>query len=216
MPKATEGNPIRVLIVDDHAVVREGIRHVLTSDTGFQVVGEAATGSDAVTLAAQCDPDVIVLDLSMPGMSGLDAAPRLRSAVPRAHILVLSIHDHEEYILQSVRAGAAGYLLKDSSPAELRTAIRELHAGRNVFSAPATRSLSTAAESERRLADLTSREREVLIQIARGASNKEIAALLRISVRTVESHRDALARKLQLKGAASLTKFAIDAGLLRA
>lgn len=205
---------IRVLVVDDHAVVREGIRHVLASDGGFEVVGEASTGAEAVALSGRLAPDVVVLDLTMPGMSGLDAAPRIREAAPTARLLVLSIHDHEEYVLQSVRAGAEGYLRKDSSPAELRGAIRAVHEGGSFFSAPVARALSTALQNERRLADLTAREREVLVEIARGASNKEIAARFGISVRTVESHRESLARKLQVKGAASLTRFAIENGLV--
>ena len=205
---------IRVLVVDDHAVVREGIRHVLMSDGGFDVVGEASTGAEAVELSAQFAPDVVVLDLTMPGMSGLDAAPRIRQAAPNARLLVLSIHDHEEYVLQSVRAGAEGYLRKDSSPAELRGAIRAVHEGGSFFSAPVAQALAAALQSERRLAELTAREREVLVEIARGSTNKEIATRFGISVRTVESHRDSLARKLQVKGAASLTRFAIENGLL--
>jgi DNA-binding NarL/FixJ family response regulator len=205
---------IRVLIADDHAVVREGIRHVLASDIGFEVVGEAANGAQAVTLAQTLRPDVVVLDLSMPELSGLEAAAIIRESVPDATILVLSIHDHEEYVLQSVRAGAQGYLRKDSSPAELRGAIRALYEGGSFFSAPVARSLSAALSNERRIASLTARERDVLIEIARGATNKEIAARFRISVRTVESHREALMRKLGLRGVASLTRFAIDSGLL--
>lgn len=205
---------IRVLIADDHAVVREGIRHVLTSDAGFAVVGEAATGEAAVQLSARVAPDVVVLDLTMPGMSGLEAAPRIREVAPNAKLLILSMHDHEEYVLQSVRAGAAGYVRKDSPPADLRAAIRAVHAGQTFFSAPAEHTLSAARENETRLASLTSRERDVLLEIARGASNKEIAARFGISVRTVESHRESIARKLQVKGAASLTRFAIENGLL--
>lgn len=213
---ARRADVIRVLIVDDHALVREGIRHVLMSDGGggFEVVGEASTGADAVQLSAELAPDVVVLDLTMPGMSGLDAAPRIREAAPDARLLVLSIHDHEEYVLQSVRAGAEGYLRKDSSPAELRGAIRAIYEGGSFFSAPVARTLSAALQSERRIATLSAREREVLVEIARGASNKEIAARFGISVRTVESHRESLARKLQVKGAASLTRFAIENGLL--
>ena len=212
-PASARGT-IRVLVVDDHAVVREGIRHVLMSDGGFDVVGEASTGAEAVELSARFAPDVVVLDLTMPGMSGLDAAPQIRQAAPNARLLVLSIHDHEEYVLQRVRAGAEGYLRKDSSPAELRGAIRAVHEGRSFFSAPVAQALAAALQNERRLAELTAREREVLVEIARGSTNKEIATRFGISVRTVESHRESLARKLQVKGAASLTRFAIENGLL--
>jgi DNA-binding NarL/FixJ family response regulator len=187
---------IRVLVADDHAVVREGVRQVLASDVGFDIVGEASNGVEAVELARALHPDVVVLDLSMPQLSGLDAAAQIRQAVPEARILVLSIHDHEEYVLQSVRAGAQGYLRKDSSPAELRT-------------------LSLALQNEHRIASLTAREKEVLIEIARGATNKDIATRFGISVRTVESHREALMKKLGLRGAASIARFAMDAGLLR-
>ena len=205
---------IRVLIVDDHTVVREGIRHVLTADEGFEVVGEAATGAAAIEMSAALVPDVVVLDLTMPGMSGLDAAPRILAVAPGAKLLVLSMHDHEEYVSQSVRAGAHGYARKDSSPAELRKAVRALHGGGSYFSPPVQPSRSPARDDEQRLASLTSREREVLLEIARGASSKEIAARFGISVRTVESHRESLARKLQVKGAASLTRFAIENGLV--
>ena len=220
MTTPSDAVAIRVLIADDHAVVREGIRHVLSSDSGFEVVGEAGNGAQAVTLAESLRPDVVVLDLSMPELSGLEAAARIRERVPTARILVLSIHDHEEYVVQSVRAGAQGYLRKDSSPAELRGAIRSLHQGDSFFSAAVARTLSAALrnphtdERRGRIADLTSREREVLIEIARGNTNKEIAGRFGISVRTVESHREALMKKLGLRGTASLTRFAIDTGLL--
>lgn len=211
---ASHASAIRVLIADDHAVVREGIRHVLSSDGGFDVVGEASNGAEAVELAVSLEPDVVVLDLTMPQLSGLEAATRIRERVPDARILVLSIHDHEEYVLQSVRAGAQGYLRKDSSPAELRRAIRAIYDGEPFFSAPMALTLSSALQNERRISSLTSRERDVLIEIARGCSNKEIAARFGISVRTVESHREALMKKLALRGVASLTKFAMDNGLL--
>lgn len=212
---------IRVLIADDHAVVREGIRHVLHSDGGFEIVGEAADGQQAVDLAQTLRPDVVVLDLSMPVLSGFDATVRIRETVPETNILVLSMHHLEEYVLRSVRAGAQGYLRKDSSPAELRGAIRAIHDGGSYFSAPASRAMSELPAATRgtspqqeKLASLTSREREVLAEIARGGTNKEIATRFGISVRTVESHRDALMRKLELRGAAALTRFAVDVRLI--
>src|SRR5206468_4318258 len=191
-PASASPSVIRVLIADDHAVVREGIRHVLSSDGGFDVVGEASDGAEAVSLAATLrpPPDVVVLDLSMPGLSGLAAAEQIRAAVPDVCVLVLSIHDHEEYVLQSVRAGAQGYLRKDSSPAELRAAIRAVHEGGSFFSPPVARTLSSALRNEAddvssrgRLGQLTARERDVLIEIARGRTNKEIANHFAISVR---------------------------------
>jgi DNA-binding NarL/FixJ family response regulator len=217
--KSDAATAIRVLIADDHAVVREGIRHVLASEPGFDVVGEAADGNKAVALAQSLHPDVVVLDLSMPELSGLDAAVQIRQTAPRAAILILSIHDHEEYVVQSVRAGAQGYLCKDAPPAELRAAIRALSVGENYFSEPVARTLSSARRQkddrrQSRIATLTPREREVLVQIARGSSNKDIANHFGISVRTVESHREALMKKLDLRGVASLTRFALDMGLV--
>lgn len=205
---------IRVLIADDHAVVREGIRHVLSADEGFEVIAEAANGAEAVDFAQRLCPDAIVVDLTMPVMGGLEAVVQIRAALPDTRVLVLSMHDHEEYVARSVRAGAQGYLRKDSPPAELRRALRVLVDGGTFFPEPAVRALSSALQRESRLAVLTQREREVLIEIARGASNKQIAARLGISVRTVESHREALMRKLQLRGTASLTRFAVDSGLV--
>jgi DNA-binding NarL/FixJ family response regulator len=205
---------IRVLIADDHAVVREGIRHVLAADGGFDVVGEASTGMEAIALSQRLSPDVVVLDVTMPELSGLDAAARIRASAPDMGILFLSIHDHPEYVLQSVRAGGQGYLRKDSSPAELRRAIRAVHEKGSFFSAPVARTLSAALRNERSVALLTGRERDVLVEIARGRTNKEIATHLGISVRTVESHRESLMKKLDLHGVAALTRFALDNGLL--
>lgn len=199
---------IRVLIADDHAVVREGVRHVLGAEHGFDVVGEAANGDEAIRLAESLAPDVVVLDLSMPGTSGLEAARQIRAHVPESRILILSIHDHAEYVQQSVGAGAQGYLRKDSSPAQLRAAVRAVHAGEPVFSD------ITASPPDERVSSLTPRERSVLAAIASGRTNKEIATELAISVRTVEAHRDSIARKLNLRGAAALTRFALESGLV--
>lgn len=211
---------VRVLVADDHAIVREGIRRVLGADPGFDVVGEAVDGRSAVRLAAELLPDVIVLDLSMPEVSGFEAAEELRRVAPLARILVLSVHDHDEYVARSVRAGAHGYLQKDSSPAELRDAIRAVARGDCHFPratdrpCPAGGAEVSCSDRRSRLAELTAREREVLTEIARGRSNKEISARFSISVRTVESHREALMRKLCIRGTAALTRFAIDHHLL--
>jgi DNA-binding NarL/FixJ family response regulator len=137
--------PIRVLVVDDHAVVREGIRHVLAGEPGFEVVGEAANGEQALALARSQRPDVVVLDVTMPGESGLRVAPRLRAAVPGARVLIMSMHENAEYVREGVRAGASGYLLKDSAAAELRLAVRAVHAGGTYFSTHAALGLSGAA-----------------------------------------------------------------------
>lgn len=208
--------PLRVVIADDHAVVREGIRQVLGREHGFEVVGEAANGADAVALAVEATPDVIVIDISMPVMSGIAAVEEIVRRQPGARVLVLSIHESEEYATRSARAGARGYLRKDSSPAELREAVRTVHAGGRHFAAAAPGDAAAVLDDapRNRLDGLTAREREVLLAIAKGASNKEIAGRLNISVRTVESHRDSLMRKLELRGTAALTRFALECRLL--
>jgi DNA-binding NarL/FixJ family response regulator len=211
--------PIRVLVADDHMIVRTGIRHVLESEAGFEVVGEAATGPEAVSLAAKLEPDVVVLDISMPGETGLQVAARLRGTTPEPRVLILSMHDNAEYVLESVRAGAHGYLLKDTVATELRSAIRTVCRGESYFSPPIASRLREALRGEhethaRSLAQLTGREREVLLGVARGKTNKEIAGELGISHRTVETHRESLMRKLQIRTIAELTRFALGAGII--
>ena len=220
-------SPIRVLVCDDHAVVREGIRHVLEAEPGVTVVAEAGNAAQALALAVEHRPDVIVLDVSMPGESGLRAAPRLREAAPESRILIMSMHDNAEYVREGVRAGASGYLLKDSAAAELRMAVRAVHAGGSYFSTPAAQGLTgtgTTAGDGRDGPDegtappidvLTARERDVLEGIARGLTNKEIAAELGISHRTVETHRESLMRKLGIRTVAGLTRYVMDVGGVR-
>jgi DNA-binding NarL/FixJ family response regulator len=212
--------PIRVLVADDHMIVRTGIRHVLESESGFEVVGEAANGTEALSLAAELRPDVVVLDISMPDISGLELAARLRNIAGGARVLILSMHNNAEYVLESVRAGAHGYLLKDTAATELRTAIRAVCQGESYFSPPVASRLSAAVRGEHDtpptgLDHLTGREREVLLGIAQGRTNKEIATELGISHRTVETHRESLMRKLQIRTVAELTRFALGAGILR-
>ncbi len=210
-----------MLVVDDHAVVREGLRHVLTAAEGFSVVGEAANATEALGLAESVRPDVVLLDLTMPGMSGLDAAAELRRRASGARILVLSMHEQDEYVLAAVRGGADGYILKDASPAELRAAVRTVRAGGEYFSPAVARRLAAAVRGDvatqsprDRLQLLTPREREVLALVATGQTNREIAARLGISPRTVESHRESLMKKLALRTVADLTRFALQTGLL--
>ncbi len=212
---------IRVLIADDHALVREGIRHVLSVAPGFEVVGEAARGDETIALAEQLAPDVVVLDISMPGGTGLEVTAALRRSLPATRVLVLSMYDHEQYVLESVRAGAHGYLRKDSSPAELRDAIRAVARGDSAFSEPVASQLGAALRGEAtreartsKLASLTVRERDVLAGVVAGETNKEIAGRLGISPRTVESHRENLMRKLDIRNVAGLTRFAVDEGLV--
>ena len=211
---------IRVLVADDHAVVREGIRHVLEREPGFEVVAEAANGSEVLPLAERHRPDVAVLDISMPGESGIQVAAQLRQRLPETRILILSMYDNAEYVLESVRAGAHGYILKDTAATELRRAIRAVQNGEAFLSPPVASRLTAAVrgelEREARTGDLgslTAREREVLRGIVRGQTNKEIAAALGISHRTVETHRESLMRKLRIRTVAGLTRFAMEAGL---
>jgi DNA-binding NarL/FixJ family response regulator len=213
--------PIRVLVADDHMVVRSGIRHVLESEAGFEVVGEASSGAEALSLAAELHPDVVVLDISMPDESGLQVAARLRAGSDGPRILILSMHDNAEYVLESVRAGAHGYLLKDTAATELRSAIRAICQGESYFSPPVASRLSAAVRGEREgqsavLDQLTTREREVLQGIAQGRTNKEIATELGISHRTVETHRESLMNKLEIRTVAELTRFALGAGIVKA
>lgn len=213
--------PIRVLVADDHAIVRTGIRHVLEGEPGFEVVGEASNGTEALALALELRPDVALLDISMPGVSGLQATAELRNRCPETRVLMLSMHDNTEYVLESVRAGAHGYLLKDTAATELRGAIRAVWGGESYFSPPIASRLSAVVRGDsdaespvRLLGQLTGREREVLVGVTRGLTNKEIAAQLGISHRTVETHRESLMRKLRLRSVAELTRFALEAGLL--
>lgn len=213
-------SPIRVLVADDHSVVREGIRHVLESSGDFEVVAEAADGQEALDLARLHAPDVVLLDISMPRLTGLGAVPALRRDVPGARILILSVHDDAQYVLESVRAGAHGYLRKDTSPAELRSALKAVHDGGEWYSPQVARQLSEAIRTGKEqppasaLAELTPRELEVLGRVARGLTNKETALELGISTRTVEAHRDSLTRKLGVRTTAGLTRLAIEAGLI--
>lgn len=209
-------------MVDDHSVVREGIRSVLAATPGFAVVAEAANAPEALERAGAEQPDVVVLDISMPGLSGLQVVGELRRRSPKSRILILSIHDNMEYVLESVRAGAHGYLRKDSTPGELREAVRAVHQGNTYYSPPVARQLTAALLSggapepaAKGLALLTTREREVLVRVARGLTNKETAAELGISARTVESHRESLSRKLGVRSVAELTRFALESGLLK-
>jgi len=211
------GQPIRVLIVDDHPLVREGVRQAL-GVPGFAVVGEAGTGPDAMSRARELAPDVVILDISLPGENGLAVAAHLLGERPGLRVLMLSVHDHPEYVLGAVQAGAHGYLRKDTLPAELRRAVETVQAGGTCFG-EVLRKPSAAEEAQlpattaQRLGRLTVREREVLIGIANGLSNKQIGAKLGVGVRTVESYRESLMRKLGIPSVAGLTRFAIEARL---
>ena len=210
----------RVVIADDHSVVRQGIRGVLEEIDGLEVVGEAGDGIEALDMVISLSPDVVVLDINMPERSGLEVTMALREEEHPARVLVLSMHDDPEYVLQAVRAGADGYVLKDVSPAELRDAIIAVHEGRDHFTARVTQQLSVGLRREieeeqlrARFGALTQREREVLLLVAQGLTNREAGAQLEISPRTVETHRERVMDKLRIRTVAGLTRFVVEHSL---
>lgn len=211
--------PIRVLLADDHPLVRAGVRKVLEQQARVTVVGEAGDGDEALKLLAELEPDLLVLDLNMPNRDGFAVLREARDAAPGVRILVLTMHSSVEYVARAVREGADGYLLKDTAVQDLAAAIESVTAGRPYYSEPAQRSLADSlrrpvADASSRLERLTAREREVLEGVARGRTTKEIAAEFNISARTVETHRAAIMRKLDIRSVALLTQFAIREGLI--
>jgi DNA-binding NarL/FixJ family response regulator len=204
-------------------VVREGIRHVLDDGTTFSVVAEAASAAEAIARVRDAAPDVIVLDISMPGGSGLGAVPELLERAPAAKVLMLSVHDDTEYVVESVHAGAHGYLRKDSTPAELRKAVATLREGSRYYSPQVAGALAAALRNDpperspnlgaRAVDVLTAREIEILALIADGLTSREIGTQLGISARTVEAHRNSLMRKLGVRTIAGLTRLAIEQGI---
>ena len=199
-----------VLVVDDHAVVRAGVRHILESTSAVTVVAEASNAAAAIELARMHAPDLVMLDVSMPGGSGIGAVAAIRRDVPHARVLMLSVHDDREYLDESMRAGAHGYLLKDTAATDLRSAVEALLDGRQYFSPGLNRDAPPRPEPAVRI---TAREREVLMRVAAGQTSKQIAAELGISPRTVETHRESLTRKLGISSVAGLTRYAIENGL---
>jgi len=204
---------IRVLVADDHTMVRQGLVGILKASEDIEVVGEAADGAEAVDKATNLKPDVVVLDVSMPHLNGLEAARRIREALTGTRVLVLTMHDDEEYVLKMVRAGASGYLLKDSAASELLAGIRALKGGKPYFGPHATRALAEAYQSDRPLADdpferLTDREREIFQLVVEGKTNAQIADMLFISPKTVDNHRTRMMEKLGVHGTAELVRFA--------
>lgn len=209
---------IRVLVADDHPVVRKGLRSCLADQPHLQLVGEAADGEEAARKARELLPDVALLDINMPRLDGLQVTELLRREAPKVKVLVLSIHSRPEYVQRIIQAGARGYVLKDSSPDQLVQAIERVHAG-DVFFSPQVAQLAlrqyVGSGGKPQPSDkLSCREREVLVQIAGGSSNKEIASRLGVSVRTIETHRERIMRKLNIHSVAGLTKFAITRGLI--
>ena len=211
---------MRILICDDHAVVRAGIRLILEQEAGFEIVGEATNGEELIAQAGRLRPDIVVTDLSMPGLGGLEALPRVRQAAPEAKILVLTIHEDEAYFFRALEAGAAGYVLKGASAEEFLAALRLVVRGG--VPVPHTLGQHLLADYTDRMKDspppshaqLSPREREVLSLVADGRMNKEIAERLSISVRTVERYRASIMNKLGLHNRAELVAYAVRRGLL--
>ena len=200
---------IRLVIVDDHSLVRDGLRARLAVVSGLEVIGEAASGDEALELAQSLAPDLMLVDVGMRGMNGIELANALRQRHPAIKVLMLSMYDNREYVLSAIRAGARGYVLKESPTEEILAAIEAVCNGRNYFSAQVS---SLVMQPVAAVPQLTAREHEVLLLLAHGRSNKVVANLLDISVRTVETHRLSLRRKLGADSASELLKIAVTNG----
>jgi len=209
---------IKILVADDHPVVRKGLQLCLARQERLRLVGEAADGEEALQKALELTPDVVLMDISMPRKDGLTVTGALRKAAPNIKVLILSVHGNREYLFRIIQAGAHGYVSKEATPDELLRAIESVHKGETFFSPEiAQAALSQLVNNGGKkdpFAQLTSREREVLILIAQGQSNKEIANHLGIGVRTIETHRERIMRRLEIHSVAGLTKFAIANGLI--
>ena len=212
-------HPARVILADDHVLVRAGLRKLLESMPEVSVVGEADDGLALLALAQELQPDLVLLDIAMPGLNGLEAAARLSRTAPGIRVLILSMHQNEEYVRQALRSGAAGYLLKDAAPMELSRAIRAVLRGETYLSPAVSRGV--VSDYVQRLrgdenpgSGLTPRQTEVLQLIAEGHSSKEIARRLDLSVKTVETHRSQLMKQLDIHEVAGLVRYAMRIGLV--
>jgi two-component system response regulator NreC len=212
---------IRIVLADDHAVMRTGLRLVLERQSDFTVVGEASDGREAVALVQREAPDVLVMDIGMPNLNGIEAARQVAGAAPQVAVVILSMHSDESYVLRALKAGARGYLLKESAESDLIAAIRAVHAGKAFFSPAVSRML--VEDYVRQLQDreiedsyelLTTREREILQLVAEGKSNKEVAAVLNLSLYTIETHRGNLMEKLGLHTVPELILYAVRKGVI--
>jgi DNA-binding NarL/FixJ family response regulator len=212
---------IRIVLADDHAVMRTGLRLVLERQSDFSVVGEASDGREAVALVQKEAPDVLVMDIGMPNLNGIEAARQVAGAAPQVAVVILSMHSDESYVLRALKAGARGYLLKESAESDLIAAIRAVHAGKAFFSPAVSRML--VEDYVRQLQDreiedsyelLTTREREILQLVAEGKSNKEVAAVLNLSLYTIETHRGNLMEKLGLHTVPELILYAVRKGVI--
>ncbi|SDK49281.1 response regulator transcription factor [Aliiruegeria lutimaris] len=203
----------RVLIVDDHPMVAEGIKAILESYPDIEVVGTLTNGQEAVDQVGDLAPDVVLMDLNMPNVNGLNATEMLLEDNPELKVLILSMHDSPEYISTALGHGARGYVLKDVPTERIKDAIDRVMAGERYLCTGASDSLKPATENGRE--PLTSREQTILLQLAQGKSNKEVAHILDISVRTVETHRKNIKRKLGISSTAGLTRYALEHGVLQ-
>jgi two-component system response regulator NreC len=212
---------IKILLADDHQLVRQGLRALLEKEGGFEVVGEAENGRDAVSKAIETKPDIVLLDVAMPDLNGLEAAKQIKSKLPEVKVIALSAHESSNYVLGMIKSGASGYILKDVAFKEVSDAIRMVLAGDFYLSQKVAGAVVDgflkrgAAAGKQALTGLTEREREVLQLLAEGFSTKEIAEKLFVSVKTVEVHRWKLMKKLGLKNLAELIKFAVREGLVK-
>ena len=204
----------RVLIVDDHPMVTEGIQDILESYDDIDVVGTLGSGQEAVDQVDTLTPDVILLDLNMPGLSGLSATEMILEVRPETRIVILSMHDSPEYISTALSHGARGYVLKEVPTDEIKTAIDEVMAGKQYLCTGATASLNPKKISDGR-EQLTSREQTILLELAQGKSNREVSDILEISIHTVETHRKNIKRKLGISSTAGLTRYALEHGVLQ-
>jgi len=209
---------IRVLLADDHQIVRAGLCRIVDDSAEMQVVAEASNGEDALRLAAETSPDVAVIDISMPGLDGLEVVSRLRSVTPKLPILILTMHEEEQYVVRALQVGASGYITKRSAPEELVEAIMKVHAGEPYLSGSVAEALALRiARGKQGLSpvdSLSTREIQVLRGLALGKTNKEIADVYHISVKTVDTYRLRLLKKLNLRNNAELSRFAIQNGLI--
>ncbi len=213
---------INVVLAEDHALVRAGFRALLSAIPGVRVVAEAADGREALSVIAEHLPDVAVLDITMPGLSGIQVISHVRVEYPHVRVIVLSMHDNEEYVRQALRAGAAAYLLKDSSPLELELAVRAVAQGGSYLSPMVSRHV--VSDYLRRAPDdgdgtsdgLTRRQREILQLVAEGRTNHQMATTLNLSVKTIETHRAQLMERLDIHDVAGLVRYAIRSGLIPA
>jgi len=210
---------IRVFLADDHAIVRDGLRMILEAQSDMTVAGDAADGRQAVRLVEQLQPNVVVMDIAMPELNGIEAAQQIRETCPSAQVIILSMHSSAEHIFRALQAGARGYLLKESAGAEVVDAVRAVHAGRRYLSQRITETVvedyvhQRQAEAKSPLDLLSPREREVLQLVVYGKSSAEIAEILFLSPKTVETYRSRLMQKLGLHDLPSLVKFAIQHGV---